>query len=1193
MRKYLLFILALCVLWIAKAQTDIEYRYWFDGNDVDMQTGSTSQTAWSMDLDVSGLSNNMHTLYIQVKNSKGEWSSPSSRQFFKLLVADDAVCKYWFDNNVDDKYDLPILNGVSTIDVTKLVDGIHYIHIGVYNNSGEILSNIKSSLFLKLAPTEIIDKMTCLFYLDSKLYKQEDVPAGGGILHWTFDATSMTQGLHKAQILVVTPSGATSDFKTSFFYRAMTNAEKQTVKCLYSVDGDNHFTQAGQLDGNTYHFDLDLSSISDGLHRISYMLMPDNGASSKVMTQFFFKTPLGGNGITRYDYWINENVEQTRQVMLEKHTNHYSLISLLPVDKCPLRSSCFHFEITDGKPMIYAKNDLHVRFYDAASRISESTRRFVDYHVGEEVGAITPLTEASGSETCYKPEENKIVWYSIDAEIGDSIAIKTDRTCTLQIFSPTGDEVFSSQGSGSILFDGCRAFEKGTYYIALHDVTAKYGNTVSLDYQHIDKYAVLSHTPNEVGATTGYTYIDLFGNGYDKLQEATLVCGDATLASEKIEIKDISNATLCYSLDGENEARGEYDLVLKFNDEGVEETLIVEKAVSVVDPVYGDIEITIKPTRRTAKPYPVIIEVKNTGNVCYQMIPLCVAFDRPTKIDEFSALNFSIGGPDSESAEDYQSVILTDNLLDDKISGLVLPTILPELRSGESVQLQVGFIAGAHTHFDLYAWAYKPWSVAENIEMPMCEYNPIEIVSQYLPSYTDAVSDVNWGNVSNLVDDSKAVYNAWTCQSDTAFSQELLYDTDDDIRALQSPYSVLSNILRHNTQITGEELDSLENVMANIVEDVRLIPISVRIDVLMPGDPNDILGYTSPSGSKFVAKDVTDAYYTIQFENDPEIANAPAHHIVLTDTIDGRYFDLASFHPTGVKLGQKNVMLDGDQSFVTTIDLRPGINALVELKLDYDVATGIMIWDFISLDPMTMEFTDHVMSGVLPVNNDSGDGEGEVSFDINFKRNIADGTEIKNRASIVFDQEDAIMTPYWINTVDLVAPVSKATSVEAVGDTDIKINFEGTDALSGVWRYALYVQESTSAQWSEYTDTITSSPYIFKGRAGCNYGFYVVAVDSAENIEPKAPIREVEYSTCALGDANSDGSVDILDVMTAINVYLGHDVSYNKNAADTNADGTIDILDAMGIAQIYLSTETTTVQKVRQRITRITNNESN
>ena len=41
--------------------------------------------------------------------------------------------------------------------------------------------------------------------------------------------------------------------------------------------------------------------------------------------------------------------------------------------------------------------------------------------------------------------------------------------------------------------------------------------------------------------------------------------------------------------------------------------------------------------------------------------------------------------------------------------------------------------------------------------------------------------------------------------------------------------------------------------------------------------------------------------------------------------------------------------------------------------------TGVARWTFTSLDPMTMEPTDDIMQGVLPVNYDGSSGIGNVT----------------------------------------------------------------------------------------------------------------------------------------------------------------------------------------------------------------------
>lgn len=343
------------------------------------------------------------------------------------------------------------------------------------------------------------------------------------------------------------------------------------------------------------------------------------------------------------------------------------------------------------------------------------------------------------------------------------------------------------------------------------------------------------------------------------------------------------------------------------------------------------------------------------------------------------------------------------------------------------------------------------------------------------------------------------------------------------------------------------------------------------IDILMPGDPNDIQGYQAVSGSKFVGKGITDSYYTIEFENDPELANASAHHVIVTDTLDGRYLDLSSFYPTGIKLGNKDIMLDGEQSFVKTIDLRPEINVLAQVTLDYDSDKGVAKWDFVSLDPMTLEFTDDVMMGILPVNY-NGEGQGEITFDIKLKNDLPDNVEISNRATIIFDNEAPITTPTWTNITDTIAPVSKIKECYAKNDTTIVLKFEGTDNRSGIWKYDLYAQYGSDNTWIKAAENITDSVYNFICSADYNYGFCIMATDSAGNIESKTLQREASQTTYILGDANGDGIVNSLDITIATEKYLGNEVKINFEATDMNSDGIINSLDVSMICDTYLST---------------------
>ena len=185
--------------------------------------------------------------------------------------------------------------------------------------------------------------------------------------------------------------------------------------------------------------------------------------------------------------------------------------------------------------------------------------------------------------------------------------------------------------------------------------------------------------------------------------------------------------------------------------------------------------------------------------------------------------------------------------------------------------------------------------------------------------------------------------------------------------------------------------------------------------------------------------------YRIEFENDTTFASASAHVVVIKDTLNANYFDLNSYSPKSVKIGDREESLDGSPQFVRTIDMRPQINAIAQVEGFYDKMKGIITYRFISIDPMTMEPTDDVMQGFLPVNYDGKSGIGEVAYDVKLRQSFPDGTQIPNKASIIFDTNEPIATPLWVNTIDAVAPAGQVDEAVLRNDTTATIHCVGSD----------------------------------------------------------------------------------------------------------------------------------------------------
>ena len=172
---------------------------------------------------------------------------------------------------------------------------------------------------------------------------------------------------------------------------------------------------------------------------------------------------------------------------------------------------------------------------------------------------------------------------------------------------------------------------------------------------------------------------------------------------------------------------------------------------------------------------------------------------------------------------------------------------------------------------------------------------------------------------------------------------------------------------------------------------------------------------------------------------------------------------------------------------------------------------SVLTWVLESLDPMTMEPITQPFNGILPINDAEGAGMGFVSFSVNLKKGLQDGTEVANKANIIFDANEPISTPYWINETDYVDPVSVIDTIECLNDSVIDIKFHGFDERSGIWKYDLYYKPGIESDWFILAEGLTEPSYQLRVYDNISYGFCVVATDKAGNREVKDLYPELQY----------------------------------------------------------------------------------
>ena len=678
MRKYILLLIILCLHIAARGQTGYQYDYWFDNDRSTLKSGSSESGAWQMQADVSGLDESIHAIHLQVRDQAGNLSSPITRFFVKSANVEAASGRYWFDDNIGEAQHSPQVEGVFDIDVSHLTEGFHSLHYQMVESNGTPSSmasryfykanmpaknswrcwfdneqstqmtgtDMGSTILLDVSelvdgyhllhiladggagsvsvPTTIpfikipqvigVDHLTCLCMVDDHLHKQEQVSAQGGVIAWKLDVSSLPQGFHRMFVQVITPSGAATSAYQAFFLRTTSRDEFAQMKCVYAIDGNEFNTEAGVLSDGTFHFDLNVADLEDGLHTISYMLSNGLGVSTKTQTQFFTKIPLGGYGIAQYEYWVNKNYETRSIEKVAPRQDPFNLISLLPVESQPLRSSNFLFAIKNNAPVIYAKNEFHIRFYDASGRFTETVKEYVDEKVKQQV---EPVGDLEATQTFDRVEENGIRWYTLDLEEGDSVAFKSSQACSMQLYSPSGEEVYSAAGPNSVSFEGCHAWEEGTYYLAVHDVTGSQSR-MTLEYMHMDKYDVVGQDVWAVG-NGGCSTITFSGNGFRDLGSVELYnsLGDKIYS---LDVGHESDASTSVTFDFTGAELGEYSAVFHFSEEDkdfsniltVEEPVDIELATTVTYP-----SVFLRGTSTTYT-----IKIENKGNMTAYAVPI-------------------------------------------------------------------------------------------------------------------------------------------------------------------------------------------------------------------------------------------------------------------------------------------------------------------------------------------------------------------------------------------------------------------------------------------------------------------------------------------------------------------------------------------------------------------------------------------
>lgn len=208
MRKYLFFIILFsCLAIITRGQTSLNdivdlsglpqqteakgLRYWFD-NDAENALNTTVLSGEA--ISAKNLVDGVHVVHCQVVDNKYVYSIPYSKLFIK--ISGDLTAKYlryWFDSDPNTvKTTTSIPSGVTTIDASGLVEGIHTVHYQIVDNNGTAGVPV-TKMFMKLGAKTVTATVIQYWFDDNDANIKESTITN---LSTTVDASGLGKGKH-------------------------------------------------------------------------------------------------------------------------------------------------------------------------------------------------------------------------------------------------------------------------------------------------------------------------------------------------------------------------------------------------------------------------------------------------------------------------------------------------------------------------------------------------------------------------------------------------------------------------------------------------------------------------------------------------------------------------------------------------------------------------------------------------------------------------------------------------------------------------------------------------------------------------------------------------------------------------------------------------------------------------------------
>lgn len=518
------------------------------------------------------------------------------------------------------------------------------------------------------------------------------------------------------------------------------------------------------------------------------------------------------------------------------------------------------------------------------------------------------------------------------------------------------------------------------------------------------------------------------------------------------------------------------------------------------------------------------VTLTNTGNKYAAGVPLWIAIPENIVVD-FSAIPTRQPAYPQLLMDSVRSFVLIDSIEGKPYRGKIYGILLTGINPNQSISIPIRLFSPLNSgpDFDMYAWtSQRMFGSALKFIWGKCFDDLFFLVAGFVPGAGCAAGAYDF--LSNSIVQAFGGEQSYSSLGSFAWGAVSALVSCVPGGTIITKYKTVEKIVELYTKARpglDKSINSLNGTTSSVQDCSKTYEEffgKKRTQIGLPRDPNDIYGPAGFGPQRYVSYPGK-AGYTIAFENVAS-ATASAQKVFLLDTLDKTKFDLASFELNSVTIGDSIYYVPpARQQYTRIVKIKQTAVVDVLLNISLDTATGILHCAYLSIDPATKELIDTAsLLGFLPPNATPPIGQGTISYNIRIRNTLPSGTTVPNRAGIVFDKNDAILTSTWINTIDVTPPVAQSLQASLVNDTTIRLLFNSTDQHAGVQGHRVYVSVNNGV--FNYLRFEGRDSIYFIGDPDSAYTFYVVPIDNVGNSGAASAQAAIELPAEETGGEN-------------------------------------------------------------------------